>query len=592
MNQKRNNRLPLILLALLIFAAVGWGIQNPGSLEKVLETLSITEKENSRYDIEHDDHHGGREFSKDGLHLNISIFESGVPPQFRVVATDNAGNAIVPAKIELSIRLKRLGGKIDEFTFIPTGRQFVSREVVGEPHSFEAEVTAVWQGKTYNWNYSQIEARAEISDEMAELSGIKSTKAAPATLRVLQNFTGEVGLDEGKVAHVVPRLDAVTRKVHQHLGDRVVKGETLAVLESRELADAKSFYLKAKKKMEPVLLDYQRQQLLFRNTSKMLEWLNHETEMESLDEKLDALILGEVRAQLIPAFAKWNQTHAAFLREKKLFEKKISSESDFLMAREQYQSAEAQYNALREKIAYDNQLTLLERKQSVERAQLDVQTTAQKLLALGLTLEEIETLSFDEEHSFTQYALRSPLSGEVIQKHLAVGESVRRNDDIYVIADLSSLWVNVAVPARLLGTIKVGQKARIREEHQGLETTGVLSYLGSVIDETTRSVTGRVVITNPKKFWRPGMYVSVDLVQNEIRVPVSVSVDAVQKLRGWKVVFVKYGNFYEARPVTLGRTDGKRFEIIEGLSPGEPYVSQNSFAIKAELGKSGAAHSH
>lgn len=592
MNQKNNNRLPLILLVLLFVAAAGWGLQNPGSLQKVLETFSMNGEENSRHDHEQNDHHGGREFSKDGLHLKVSIFESGVPPQFRVEATDNSGNVIAPSNIELSIRLKRLGGKIDEFTFIPSGHEFASREVVGEPHSFDAEVTALWQGKTYHWNYSQIEARAEISDEMAELSGIQSTKATPATLRVLQNFTGEVGLDEGKVAHVVPRLDAVAREIYQHLGDSVVKGETLAVLESRELADAKGLYLNAKNKMEPVLLDLQRQELLFKNTSKMLELLSNETEIESLDEKLDAMILGAVRAQLIPAYEKWKQTRAAFLREKKLFEKKISSESDFLMAREQYQSAEAQYNALREKIAYDNRLILLERKQSLEKSQLDVQTTAQKLLALGLTLMEIDELSFNQEHSFTQFALRSPLSGEVIQKHLAVGESVRPNDDIFVIADLSSLWVNVAVPARFLGTIKVGQKARIREEHQGLETSGVLSYLGSVIDETTRSVTGRVVITNPEKSWRPGMYVSVDLVQSETKVPVSVSVDAVQKLRGWEVVFVKYGNFYEARPVTLGRTDGKRFEVIEGLNPGEPYVSKNSFAIKAELGKSGAAHSH
>lgn len=590
MNQKKNIRLPLILFILLALAAAGWGLQNPASLGKAVKALTGMDAEQAS--SEHDDHHGGRNFSKDGLNLEVSIFESGVPPQFRIEATDNTGNVIAPADIKLSIRLKRLGGKIDDFTFITAGREFASREVVREPHSFDAEITALWQGKTYNWNYSQIEARAEISVEMAELSGIKSTKAAPATLRVMQNFTGEVGLDEGKVAHVVPRLDAVTRKVYQHLGDPVVKGETLAVLESRELADAKSLYLNAKKKMEPVLLDFQRQELLFKNTSKMLELLSNETEMKSLDEKLDAMILGEVRGQLIPAFAKWQQTRAAFLREKKLFEKKISSESDFLMAGEQHQSAEAQYNGLREKIAYDNRLMLLERKQSVEKSQLDVQTTAQKLLALGLTLEEIEELSFDQENSFTQYSLRSPLSGEVIQKHLAVGESVGRNDDIYVIADLSSLWVNVAVPARFLGTIKVGQKARIREEHQGLETNGVLSYLGSVIDETTRSVTGRVVITNPKKSWQPGMYVSVDLVQNEIKVPVSVSVDAVQKFRGWEVVFVKYGNFYEARPVTLGRTDGKCFEIIEGLNPGEPYVSQNSFAVKAELGKSGAAHSH
>ncbi len=592
MSQKKNNRLSPLLLILVILAGVAWGLQNFNSIEKTLAALIGLGNSSTQLEQGEDDHHGGQQFSKDGLTLDVSIFESGIPPQFRIKATDNSGKAIAPEKIKLSVELKRLGGQVDAFTFMHGGNGFVSREVVVEPHSFDAEVKAEWKGNSYAWKFSQIEARAEISQEMADLSGIKTVKAEPATLRVTQSLTGEIGLDEGKVAHVVPRLDAVAKKVLQHLGDMVQKGDTLAVLESRELADAKSRHLKAKKQMEPTVLDLERQELLFKNTSKMLELLRHETDRKTLDKQLDAMILGEVRAQLLPAFAKWKQTHSAYLREKVLFDKKISSESDFLMAREQYQSAEAEYHALREKIAYANRLTLIEKNKTAERALLDVRTTAQKLLALGLTLEEIEELAFDEEHRFTHYSLRSPLSGEVIQKHLAVGEAVRRNDDIYVIADLSSLWVNVAVPARLLGTVKIGQKAFIREEHQGLQTTGVLSYLGSVIDETTRSVTGRVVIANPKRTWHPGMFVSVDLVQDEVKVPVSVLTSAVQKYRGWEVVFVKYGNFFEARPVTLGGTDGKRYEIIKGLRAGEPYVSKNSFAIKAELGKSGATHSH
>ncbi|QPJ61176.1 MAG: HlyD family efflux transporter periplasmic adaptor subunit [Candidatus Nitronauta litoralis] len=592
MNKKNENRLPQILFFILLVAGIGWLIQDPNSLSRFKDLLFEKGGVGSSHDLVNDDHHGGRELAKDNLKLLVSIYEKGVPPQFRIEAKDNTGKTILPANISLGIKLKRLGGKIDSFTFFPAGQQLISREVVTEPHSFDAEVTALWQGKNYTWNFSQIEARTEISDEIAQISEIKIAKAASATLSVSQNFTGEVGLDEGKVAHVLPRLDAVVTHVFQHLGDNVQEGETLAVLDSRELADAKGSHIKAKKKLEPALLDLERQELLFKNTSKLLELLSRDQDMSSLDKTLDEMILGEVRAQLIPALAKWKQTHAAYIREKKLFDKKISSESDFLAAREQHQSAGAQYNALKEKIAYDNQRALLEKQKIAEKFSLDVKTTAQKLLALGLTLEEIEELSFDEEHRFTQYDLRSPLTGEVIQKHLAVGEAVGKNDDIYVIANLSSLWVNVAIPARFLGTIKVGQKARIIEEHQGLKTRGVLSYLGSVIDEKTRSVTGRVVIANPKRSWRPGMYVDVDLVQSEIKVPVSVVNSAVQKFRGWDVVFVKYGNFYEARPVTLGRTDGQRIEIIEGLNKGEPYVSQNSFAIKAELGKSGATHSH
>ncbi len=593
MTTRQKSRLPFILFALVLVAAAGWALQNPESLKQITCFFTGQSEKGTGHSHDHNDHHhSGWHFSKEELTLELSIFESGTPPQFRVKARNAAGDPIPPAGIELAIKLTRLGGQVDSFSFIPIEDGFASYEVVTEPHSFEAEVQAKWQGKTYQWNFSQVEARTEISAEMARLSGIETTKAAPTTLSVLQTFTGEVGLDEGKVAHVVPRLNSVVKDVIQHLGDWVQKGETLAVMESRELADAKNLHLHARKKLEPALLDLERQQLLYDNTSKMLELLNSGSNLEALDKQLDAMILGEARAQLVPAFASWKQTHAAFLRESSLYEKKISSQSDFLTAREQYQSAEARYHALREKIAYSSRLNLIEKKKAVEKLQLDVKTSREKLISLGLTREEIEQLSFDEEQNFTRYTLRSPLSGEVIQKHLAVGEVVARNDDIYVIANLSTLWVNIAIPARHLAAVRVGQKVHIREEHQGLRTTGKLSYLGAVIDETTRSVTGRVVISNPKKIWRPGMYVSVDLVQDEIRVPVAVDVEAVQKYRDWDVVFVHYGDFYEARPVTLGQTDGNHIEIIEGLRVGEPYVSKNSFAIKAELGKSGATHSH
>jgi len=157
---------------------------------------------------------------------------------------------------------------------------------------------------------------------------------------------------------------------------------------------------------------------------------------------------------------------------------------------------------------------------------------------------------------------------------------------------LSELWVNIAVPSKELNAVRVGQKVRLREENLNLEATGKLTYIGSMIDETTRTVTGRVVIQNPKRLWKPGMYVTVHLIREEHTVPLAVRAGALQTLRDWNVVFVKYGNQYQARPVELGETDGVWVEIKKGIQPGEEYVSKNSFAVKAEIGKSAATHDH
>ncbi|MDE1044592.1 MAG: hypothetical protein OSA05_04905, partial [Nitrospinaceae bacterium] len=106
------------------------------------------------------------------------------------------------------------------------------------------------------------------------------------------------------------------------------------------------------------------------------------------------------------------------------------------------------------------------------------------------------------------------------------------------------------------------------------------------------TVTGRIVIPNNKGDFRPGGYVTVELIIAERNVLVVVEPDAIQSFRDWSVVFVKYGSQLEARPVELGENDGNRVEILQGLKDGEEYVAVNSYAVKAEIEKSGATHSH
>jgi cobalt-zinc-cadmium efflux system membrane fusion protein len=77
-----------------------------------------------------------------------------------------------------------------------------------------------------------------------------------------------------------------------------------------------------------------------------------------------------------------------------------------------------------------------------------------------------------------------------------------------------------------------------------------------------------------------------------VTAPVVVDAEAIQTFRDWSVVYVKYGDTFEARPLELGNRSNRWIEVVAGLSPGEEYVSRNSFALKAELGKEGASHDH
>ena len=88
------------------------------------------------------------------------------------------------------------------------------------------------------------------------------------------------------------------------------------------------------------------------------------------------------------------------------------------------------------------------------------------------------------------------------------------------------------------------------------------------------------------------LFVTVRLVREAAIVPLAVAKEAIQTFRDWQVVFVRSGDWFEARPVELGRSDGEWVEVRKGLSAGEQYASKNSFAIKAEIGKLGASHDH
>jgi cobalt-zinc-cadmium efflux system membrane fusion protein len=535
--------------------------------------------------------HGGWLFSKNDLQIEIKIYENGVPPQFRVYATDSGGTPIDPKEVSLTIQLHRLD-RVDKIHFKPSRQYLLGDKVIVEPHSFDVKIEARWKGAIHEWEFSQVEARALFPEDVMINAGITLATVGPARLNSTLRLTGQIGLNEERVVHIVPRLAGVVKKVFRDLGARVTKGELLAVLESRELADAKINYLGAIKNSALAKIDLERETLLLENTSKMLDLLEKELDLEKIYADLKDLQIGESRELLIPAYAKLKLATSVYLREKNLLKKGISSESEYLLAEENYKSAQARYLALREKIAYDGPWTVRQKKRTTEMEQFNIQTARQKLFALGLTENEINALTNQQENMFTHHELRSPLEGIIIKKHLTTGEAVKKDDDVFLLADFSDVWVNISIPAKDLKNVKRGQKALIKDDNLGLETRGKLTYLDSIVDEKTRMVTGRIVIPNPGNRWRPGTFVTVELLIEDRRVPLAVSMEAVQTIRDWSVVFVKYGNFFEARPLKLGENDGHQVEVLEGLSKGEQYAVRNSFAVKAEIEKSSATHDH
>jgi cobalt-zinc-cadmium efflux system membrane fusion protein len=177
--------------------------------------------------------HGGRKLIDGDFALELSIFETGVPPEFRVWVT-NAGTPVAPDDVELHVTLTRLGDRKDEIAFAPQDDFLRGDTVIYEPHSFVVSIDARYQGKSHQWQYDNLEGRTRIGAEVAAAFGLETALAGPATIRETVAVYGRIEPNREQRRTISARFDGVIQSVRVSLGDTVKQGQILATVESNE----------------------------------------------------------------------------------------------------------------------------------------------------------------------------------------------------------------------------------------------------------------------------------------------------------------------------------------------------------------------
>lgn len=177
--------------------------------------------------------HRGRMLRDGDFALEVTIFETGVPPEFRLYAYQ-ADQPLPPASVDAQIVLTRLGGVVDKFSFRADGDALVGSGVVTEPHSFDVRALATVGGRKHEWSYASHEGRTTIAAAVAEASGIETAEAGPAVIREQVSALGSVSIDVNRQARVRARFPGIVREVRAGLGDTVARGAPLAVVESND----------------------------------------------------------------------------------------------------------------------------------------------------------------------------------------------------------------------------------------------------------------------------------------------------------------------------------------------------------------------
>ncbi len=349
-----------------------------------------------------------------------------------------------------------------------------------------------------------------LSPEQMREFGVEVAQARSGRLGRHLGLPGEVVFNPDRVAHVLPRTAGVVQDVHKSVGDAVRAGDVLAVLDSRELARAK--------------------------------------------------------AQYLATFAREDLARTNHQREEKLWQDKITPESEYLDAR-----------------------------QALTEAQIQRRLAERELHALGLSEEQVLSLPDQPEESLTCYAMTAPIDGVITERHLVRGEVIAADaaDPAFVIADLGNVWVHLTVYQKDLADVRPGQSVRVDFGHGIPQAAGTISYVSPSLQESTRTATARVVLENPDGRYRPGLFVTGQVQMGQDDVGVLVPRTAVTTYEDRPVVFVRTDEGFEPAPVKTGRSNGSHVEIVEGLQPGQPYVAEGAFTLKAELGKgSFGGHTH
>ena len=212
---------------------------------------------------------------------------------------------------------------------------------------------------------------------------------------------------------------------------------------------------------------------------------------------------------------------------------------------------------------------------------------------LGDAVAKDEVVAVVESNESLQpYEVKSSIAGTVIKKDVTQGEFVKEGEAIYTVADLGTVWVDLNVHRRDFDKLKVGEAVTIFAGEGRTNATGTVSYISPFGAEDTQTMLARVELPNPKGDWRPGLFVTGEIVVEEAEVPVAVKTSAIQTFRDWEVVFMADGGMFEIAILELGRRDGEWAEVVSGLNAGQKYATENSFIIKADILKSGASHDH
>jgi len=459
-----------------------------------------------------------------------------------------------------------------------------------------------------------------VSEEAMKLAEIK---LSPAELRQVEErleVTGIIETGGNHFAKVTPLTAGKVSKILAFEGDDIRQGQVLAILESAELAQAQAALRQAQAHLQVYRKNLVRQRQLAQlgefGSADLEESQNRSIDAQSqlveaqrsLAEQQSALKIAE--SLVIQAEAE-HETKRTQLERAESLPKVISRQrlerlrADVQIAESEVAVARANLVAAREELESAKSLQPLANKRYQDSQ--SALTREQKIFAAGhsksrqlaeaeaaLELAEVEVegakeavrLLGGQPGAGSSVALLAPIDGKVQSASLTLGESVTTDQVAFTLVNLDQVWAELSLTPKDLAKAKVGNTVELRADSAPDQVfRGHLSSIGAAADDTTRTVSARMVMENPTAALKVGTFVKASIITDIRHQRLTVPETALQEHTGRATIYVantESKGAFEVRHVILGETGKGWREIADGLAADEVLATQGTFYLKSE----------
>jgi cobalt-zinc-cadmium efflux system membrane fusion protein len=427
----------------------------------------------------------------------------------------------------------------------------------------------------------------ELPRESWQAAGITIEPAAVGPLEESATLTGRITLNEDRLAHIVPLVEGRVDTVLVGLGDEVTKGQVMAIIQSREVGQARLELVHDRLALGFARRKDQWHQAVKDNTESLIEMIRSDMPVEAIEQQLADRPLGEHRDKLMTAYIEAAAAKKNLDRVRPLRAEGIVGSRHIYEAEAAWDSSRATLQSLLEQLGQDARQTAVMSSQTVQELETRVATDETALEILGFSREEIAKIDAAAGEALAHCPIEAPFDGTVISKDVALLEHVGPTNQILSIADLRTVWLSADIYEEQLPLVAgaAGQEVTFSSDAwPGQTFTAKIFYTGDIVEQESRTVALRAVADNPDRLLKPGMFVRVRLPGVARATVLQLPRTAIQEHEGRPFVFLHTGgDAFQRRDVVLGRRTDEAVEVLEGIAAGERVATGGGFTLKSRL---------